>query len=99
MTSRLLAAALLILAAAKVSASEIRVSDAEADRIGKKIWQNECSGTRDGLTSWNKGEDFPSLGIGHFIWYPENKRGPFKESFPALKDYLQSQGVKLKAII
>lgn len=94
MTPRLFAA-FLVLAAGAVSASEIRVSDAEADRIGRKIWRNECAGTRDGLTSWNKGEDFPSLGIGHFIWYPAGKRGPFKESFPALRDYLQSQGVKL----
>ncbi len=75
--------------------SGIRISDAEAESIGRKIWRNECAGTRDGLTSWNKGEDFPSLGIGHFIWYPQGKRGPFKESFPALKDYLQAQGVKL----
>lgn len=77
------------------ASSEVRVSDAEASRIGRKIWQNECAGTRDGLTSWNKGEDFPSLGIGHFIWYPKGIRGPFKESFPALKDYLRSQGVRL----
>ena len=89
------AAAFLALAASAATASEIRISDAEADRIGQKIWRNECHGTRDGLTAWNKGEDFPSLGIGHFIWYPEGKRGPFKESFPGLKDYLQSQGVKL----
>jgi hypothetical protein len=95
-TLRLLAsAALLALSASAGFATEIKVSDAEAARIGKKIWQNECAGTRDGLTAWNKGEDFPSLGIGHFIWYPQGKRGPFKESFPALKDYLQSQGVKL----
>lgn len=77
--------------------SGIKISDAEADRIGRMIWRNECAGTRDGLTSWNKGEDFASLGIGHFIWYPEGRRGPFKESFPALKDYLRSQGVKLPA--
>jgi len=35
-----------------------------------------------GLTSWNEGENFASLGIGHFIWYPEGARGPFEESFP-----------------
>jgi hypothetical protein len=75
--------------------SGIRISDAEAESIGKKIWRNECAGTKDGLTSWNKGEDFPSLGIGHFIWYPAGKRGPFKESFPGLIDFLQSQGVRL----
>ena len=97
MRLRLFSAALLAVSSIALGASEIRISDAEADRIGQKIWRNECSGTRDGLTSWNKGEDFPSLGIGHFIWYPEGKRGPFKESFPALKDYLQAQGVKLPA--
>ena len=95
MSPRLFAAALLAASASALFASEIRVSDAEAERIGQKIWRNECSGTRDGLTSWNKGEDFASLGIGHFIWYPQGKRGPFKESFPALKEYLQSQGVEL----
>jgi len=94
-TLRFLAAALLLLGVSAGLASEITVGDAEADRIGQKIWRNECGGTRDGLTAWNKGEDFPSLGIGHFIWYPSGKRGPFKESFPALKDYLQSQGVEL----
>ena len=95
MTLRFLAAALLLLGVSAGLASEITVGDAEADRIGQKIWRNECGGTRDGLTAWNKGEDFPSLGIGHFIWYPSGKHGPFKESFPALKDYLQSQGVEL----
>lgn len=96
MIPRLFAAALLALFAVPAVAGEsIAVSDAEAASIGRKIWRNECAGTRDGLTSWNKGEDFASLGIGHFIWYPQGKRGPFKESFPALKSYLQTQGVKL----
>lgn len=75
----------------------LRISSAEADRIGRRIWANECAGTRDGLTSWNGGEDFASLGIGHFIWYPEGKRGPFKESFPALRDHLRASGVKVPA--
>jgi len=83
--------------AAPSGGSGIKISDAEANRIGQQIWRNECAGTRDGLTSWNKGEDFASLGIGHFIWYPEGKRGPFKESFPALKNYLRAQGVKIPA--
>lgn len=87
--------ALLSGSACLAADSAIRISDAEAGRIGRKIWLNECAGTKNGLTSWNKGEDFASLGIGHFIWYPQGRRGPFKESFPALRDYLQSQGVKL----
>ncbi len=89
-------AALLVVAAGQGTASSgIKITDAEANRIGQQIWRNECAGTRDGLTAWNKGEDFPSLGIGHFIWYPRGQRGPFKESFPDLKDYLQAQGVEL----
>lgn len=56
--------------------------------IGLKVWQNECRGTLDGLISWNENEEFPSLGIGHFIWYPENTPKKFTETFPALVDFL-----------
>lgn len=73
----------------------LRISPAEAETIGKRIWKNECAGTRDGLTSWNTGENFASLGIGHFIWYPQGVRGPFKESFPAMRDYLRAAGVTM----
>lgn len=66
----------------------ITLSDAEAARIGRLIWRNESGGTVDGLTHWNKGEAFPSLGIAHFIWYPEGTTGPFVESFPALLSFL-----------
>jgi hypothetical protein len=72
-------AALLLPALASAA---VHLSPAETRRIGKKIWQNECNGTLAGLTSWNAGENFASLGIGHFIWYPEGARGPFEESFP-----------------
>jgi hypothetical protein len=66
-------------------------------RIGQRIWKNECGGTVAGLTSWNTGEQFASLGIGHFIWYPAGQRGPFEESFPPLVAYFQSRGVALPA--
>jgi hypothetical protein len=77
---RSIALAALFLASAVTAA--VSLSPAETRRIGKKIWQNECGGTLAGLTSWNEGENFASLGIGHFIWYPEGARGPFEESFP-----------------
>jgi hypothetical protein len=48
-------------------ATEIRLTDSQALEIGKRIWKNECAGTVSGLTSWNGGEEFPSLGIAHFI--------------------------------
>jgi hypothetical protein len=76
-------------------ASALTISHADALLIGKKIWQNECNGTIAGLTSWNAGENFPSLGIGHFIWYPKNARGPFEESFPKMVSFISSRGAKL----
>jgi hypothetical protein len=63
--------------------------------IGKKVWENECDGTVAGLTSWNGGEAFPSLGIGHFIWYPAGKQGPYEESFSLLIAYLKEREVEL----
>jgi len=75
------------------------LSHADVLRIGKKIWQNECNGTIAGLTSWNAGEDFASLGIGHFIWYPKERRGPFEESFPKLVSFISKRGAKLPALL
>jgi hypothetical protein len=77
--------------------SALALSDKELDSIGRRVWQNECGGTRDGLTSWNTGENFASLGIGHFIWYPKGIRGPFEESFPGLVRFLGENGVKTPA--
>lgn len=76
-------------------AQTVRVSDAEAARIGRRIWQNECAGTVSGLTSWNAGEAFASLGINHYIWYPRGKTGPFEESFPGLLAFLSARGIAL----
>ncbi len=77
----------------------ITLSKSDARRIGKKIWQNECNGTVAGLTSWNEGENFASLGIGHFIWYPKDQRGPFEESFPKLVSFISNRGVKLPTLL
>ena len=74
--------ALFFLASAVAATAAINLSPSDARRIGKRIWQNECNGTVAGLTAWNSGENFASLGIGHFIWYPKGQRGPFEESFP-----------------
>lgn len=77
------------------SQAAIDISSADAQRIGKRIWQNECNGTISGLTSWNTGENFASLGIGHFIWYPRGQHGPFDESFPKLVNFVSAHGAKL----
>ena len=67
-------------------------------RIGNRIWANECGGSVTGLTSWNYGEEFPSLGIGHFIWYPKGFDGPFEESFPKLIAFARQQGARPPAL-
>lgn len=67
----------------------------EARKLGLQIWKNECAGKKEGLTSWNEGEEFASLGIGHFIWYPVGQSGHFKEAFPDLIRFLQDQGATL----
>jgi hypothetical protein len=85
----------LLLTLRPMALAALSLSRDDALRIGKKIWQNECNGTVAGLTSWNAGEDFASLGIGHFIWYPEQKRGPFEESFPKLVAFFQIRGVAM----
>ncbi|GAA5123758.1 hypothetical protein JIN84_11775 [Luteolibacter yonseiensis] len=66
--------------------------------IGKKIWQNECAGSVAGLTTWNGGEEFPSLGIGHFIWYPAGFKGRFEESWPKFVAYARERGAKPPAV-
>jgi hypothetical protein len=77
----------------------ITLSHGDALKIGKRVWQNECNGTISGLTAWNKGEDFASLGIGHFIWYPKGRRGPFEESFPKLVSFISKRGAKLPGLL
>jgi hypothetical protein len=90
-----LLATLLLLAPAIAALAAINLSPADTRRIGKRVWQNECNGTLAGLTSWNEGENFASLGIGHFIWYPRGARGSFDESFPKFVGFAAGRGVKL----
>jgi len=94
----------------ETSSSETRSSEAKdlpvpqlvlpgdlAKQIGQKIWLNETGGRRDAITSWNANEDFASLGIGHFIWFPVGKWLPFEESFPALLEFMRKKNVRLPA--
>lgn len=73
------------------------VTDDQALAIGRRVWTNESGGTLHGLTHWGYGEEFASLGIGHFIWYPADADKPFQESFPALLSYMESRGAELPA--
>lgn len=73
------------------------VPPGELEKIGSLIFRNECGGKTENLTAWNEGEEFASLGIGHFLWYPKGKEYPFQESFPALFEFLKSRGAPIPA--
>jgi hypothetical protein len=66
-----------------------------ANKVGHKIWINETRGNRNAITSWNANEEFASLGIGHFIWFPAGKPAPFDESFPRMLEFLRQQSARL----
>jgi hypothetical protein len=66
-------------------------------KVGRRIWLNESGGDERAITAWNNGEDFMSLGIGHFIWFPAGRASQFEESFPRMLEFLQAKGVKLPA--
>jgi hypothetical protein len=94
MVRRMKTVVLLFCLALSASAA---LTEADLDAVGRRVWQNECAGSRDGLTSWNTGENFASLGIGHFIWYPAGVKGPFEESFPKLLRFFMDRGAQVPA--
>lgn len=63
--------------------------------LGQQVFSNECNQQLTCLTHWNEGENFPSLGIGHFIWYRIDQREAFEETFPSLLASIESAGVSL----
>lgn len=69
---------------ASADSIELNLTDNQLDWVGERIYQNECASRPACLVHWNEGEAFPSLGIGHFIWYPAGVEEPFVESFPGL---------------
>lgn len=85
----------LLLKIFRISSSDAFLSlDPEiALKMGKQIWHNECGGRVEGLTSWNQGEEFASLGIGHFIWYPSETEIVFKQTFPSLIVFFKERNI------
>ena len=80
------------------SASALKLTAAQKASIGRKIWQNESAGKVSGLTAWNDGEEFPSMGIGHFIWYPKGFNGRWTETWPEFVKYATSRGLQVPAV-
>lgn len=69
------------------------ISEKDAEAIGMQIWKNEGGCKVENLTAWNEGESFASMGIGHFIWYPEGQKGPFRETFPSFLTFLKEEKI------
>lgn len=87
---------LLLLSLLAINTTDaLTVSMDTANKIALKIWKNECACSVEGLTCWNKGENFGSFGIGHFIWYPKGIKEGFQESFPDLLVFLEKRGVEM----
>lgn len=77
------------------AAQEINLSAEEIEWITSKVSDNECHNLKECLLHWNKGENFLSLGIGHFIWYPQNEKKTFEESFDKLLIFVKKMGEPL----
>ncbi|CAA6817220.1 MAG: Unknown protein [uncultured Thiotrichaceae bacterium] len=69
----------------------------EMRRIAEKIYTNETGGAKDKLVHWNVREDFASLGIGHFTWYPAGRAQRFGNSFPSLIQFMGQRGAQAPA--
>jgi hypothetical protein len=77
-----------------LSGGDIKLPKRELNRIANKIWMNEGAGKRKYLVWWNRGEEFASLGIGHFIWFTKDKPMWFFHAFPAMLRYITARGAK-----
>lgn len=70
----------------------IELSPEQKICLEKMIYLNECGNKPEYLVHWRDDENFPSLGIGHFIWYSSDHDAPYQETFPALIQFLKEQG-------
>ncbi|OYQ70002.1 hypothetical protein B9T11_07070 [Wohlfahrtiimonas chitiniclastica] len=85
----------IALCSVSIAAADINIPPAALNEIAGKIYRNETGGKRENLVVWNNGENFPSLGIGHFIWYKYNEPERFEESFPALVTFYKTKNIEL----
>ena len=76
-------------------ATEIKLTEKQANFIAQKVWQNEGAGLDKYLVHWNDGEDFASVGIGHFIWFSEGHTERFREVFPMVLAFMEEKDVKM----
>lgn len=78
---------------------KLDITQEELLKVADQIFKNETGGIKEDLVEWNAGESFPSLGIGHFIWFREGQKTAFSQSFPDMLNYYKQKGVKLPKIL
>jgi hypothetical protein len=88
---------LTILFISTLFSSNITLTEKQANYIAKKVWKNEGAGLDKYLVHWNNGEDFASVGIGHFIWFPKGHTERFREVFPMVVAFMEKRDVKMPA--
>jgi len=86
---------LLITACHFNDAQAFEVSQADTLQIAQRVFKNECNVEKNCLLEWGPGEDFLSLGLEHFIWYPPNAPNIFKEGFRLYLQYAKEKGESL----
>ena len=84
---------------------EVRLSDADKDKLIAFIADKEFGGNWNNCIGWNKGEDFVSVGLGHYLWFSSGLKSPFQESFPSFiefahrKDRAENLGLRFPSIL
>ncbi len=83
---------------------EYSLTKVDMEVIGEQIFKSETGGDPLKLVFWNAAEAFPSLGIGHFIWFPRGCNacaafGSGPGSFPGLAEDLRKRGVVLPGFV
>ncbi|QCU90089.1 hypothetical protein [Thiomicrorhabdus sediminis] len=64
------------------------LSESEQQWVADRVYQNECASNPKYLTYWSQAEEFPSFGIGHFIWYRQGQEQIYQQTFPQMVAYV-----------
>jgi hypothetical protein len=75
--------------------ADVKITKEQASYIAAKVWQNEGALQDRYLVHWNDGEDFASLGIGHFIWFPKGHTEKFREVFPLVLKFMEEKNATM----
>ncbi len=86
---------LLLALSSNLLAEKIILTEKQANFVAMKVWQNEGAGLDKYLIHWNDGEDFASVGIGHFIWFSKGHSEKFQETFPGVIKFLSAKNIAM----